>query len=51
MANGIHSDRATRYAAPMPGSVRASALRADGARELLYLSPGGAGRMHALAPL
>ncbi len=51
MANGIHSDRAPRYAAPRPGSARSSALRSDSARELLYLSPGGAGRMHALAPL
>ncbi|QWP77726.1 sigma-54-dependent Fis family transcriptional regulator [Lysobacter sp. K5869] len=49
MANGIRSDLAYRHASASP-AVRPPA-RADGARELLYLSPGGAGRMHALAPL
>lgn len=49
MANGIRSDLAYRHAVAAP--VRAAAARGDGARELLYLSPGGAGRMHALAPL
>lgn len=51
MANGIHSERAPRYAAPAPGVAKSAARRGEGARELLYLSPGGAGRMHALAPL
>jgi DNA-binding NtrC family response regulator len=50
MANGIRGDLGSR-SATHPASARVVAARGDGARELIYLSPGGAGRMHALAPL
>lgn len=56
MANGIRADRVRsdpphRHPAAAAAARPAAATRNDGARELLYLSPGGAGRMHALAPL
>ncbi|MGH8083022.1 MAG: VpsR-related response regulator, partial [Lysobacter sp.] len=50
MANGIRGDLGSRLASNTSTS-RATTLRSDVARELIYLSPGGAGRMHALAPL
>lgn len=50
MNNGIRGDLGSRHA----GDARApnlSAARGESARELIYLSPGGNGRMHALAAL
>lgn len=48
--SNIRGDLGSRHASK-PSSARAVPVRGDGARELIYLSPGGAGRMHALAPL
>ncbi|MGO1073507.1 sigma 54-interacting transcriptional regulator [Lysobacter sp. CA199] len=50
MANSIRGDLGSRYASGT-SAAKATAARGDGARELIYLCPGGAGRMHALAPL
>ncbi|MEH6418243.1 sigma-54 dependent transcriptional regulator [Pseudomonas sp. CGJS7] len=50
MASSIRSDLGNRFA-NNTSAARTPAARGDGARELIYLSPGGAGRMHALAPL
>lgn len=51
MSDTVRGDLGSRRASARPASARAVAPRGDHARELIYLSPGGAGRMHALAPL
>jgi DNA-binding NtrC family response regulator len=51
MSNSTRRDVGGRYAANGVTSRKLAAARDFAGRELLYLSPGGAGRMHALAAL
>ncbi|MBW8808861.1 MAG: sigma-54-dependent Fis family transcriptional regulator [Lysobacter sp.] len=51
MSNTTRGDLGSRRTTNRHAAARSIASRGDGARELIYLSPGGAGRMHALAPL
>ncbi|MGJ7903030.1 sigma 54-interacting transcriptional regulator [Lysobacter sp. 1R34A] len=51
MSNSTRRDVGGRYAASGVASRKLAAARDFAGRELLYLSPGGAGRMHALAAL